>query len=147
MFVALNDRIPIESLIRGIIVDSGNDACVTVAEGVGGTVEGFVDLMNTRAKQLHLDQSHSSNPDGLPDPPGQMMSAKDLATLARHLIVDYPQFYHYFSEAGFHLARHHPAQPRHGAQQADGRRRPEDRTPPTRPATASRPRRSRATIA
>jgi serine-type D-Ala-D-Ala carboxypeptidase (penicillin-binding protein 5/6) len=101
MFVALNDRIPIESLIRGIIVDSGNDACVTVAEGVGGTVEGFVDLMNARAKQLHLDQSHFVNPDGLPDPPGQMMSAKDLATLARHLIVDYPQFYHYFSEPDF----------------------------------------------
>jgi D-alanyl-D-alanine carboxypeptidase (penicillin-binding protein 5/6) len=101
MFVVLNDHMPIEMLIRGIIVDSGNDACVVVAEGVGGTVEGFVDLMNARAKQLHLDQSHFVNSDGLPDPPGQLMSAKDLATLARHLIVDYPEFYHYFSEPDF----------------------------------------------
>jgi serine-type D-Ala-D-Ala carboxypeptidase (penicillin-binding protein 5/6) len=101
MFVVLNDRIPIESLIRGIIVDSGNDACVVVAEGLGGTVEGFVDLMNARARQLGLAQSHFVNPDGLPDPPGQLMSALDLAKLARHLIVDYPQYYHYFSEPDF----------------------------------------------
>jgi D-alanyl-D-alanine carboxypeptidase (penicillin-binding protein 5/6) len=72
-----------------------------VAESIGGTVEGFVDLMNSRAKQLGLAQSHFVNPDGLPDPPGQMMSALDLAKLARHLINDYPQYYHYFSERSF----------------------------------------------
>ena len=101
MFVVLNDHVPIEDLIRGIIVDSGNDACIVVAEGTGGTVEGFVDMMNARAKTLGLTQSHFVNPDGLPDPPGQLMSAKDLATLARHLIRDYPQYYHYFSEPSF----------------------------------------------
>jgi serine-type D-Ala-D-Ala carboxypeptidase (penicillin-binding protein 5/6) len=101
MFVALNDHVPIESLIRGIIVDSGNDACIVVAEGIGGTVEGFVGQMNARAKQLGLTQSHFVNPDGLPDPPGQLMSAKDLAMLARHLIRDYPEYYHYFSEPSF----------------------------------------------
>lgn len=101
MFVRLGERIPVEDLIRGIIVDSGNDACVVVAEGIGGTVEGFVDLMNARARQLGLAQSHFVNPDGLPDPPGQLMSAADLATLARHLIDDYPGYYPYFSDHSF----------------------------------------------
>ena len=101
MFVELGSRIKVEDLIRGIVIQSGNDACVVVAESVGGTFEGFVDLMNKRARELHLDQSHFVNPDGLPDPPGQEMSAKDLATLARHLINDYPQYYHYFSEREF----------------------------------------------
>ena len=101
MFVELGTRIPVESLLRGIIIQSGNDACIVVAESVGGTVEGFVDLMNKRAKDLGLAQSHFVNPDGLPDPPGQLMSALDLAKLSRHLINDYPQLYHYFSERSF----------------------------------------------
>lgn len=101
MFVELNSRIPVEALIRGIIIDSGNDACVVVAEGLGGTVEGFADMMNKRAKEIGLAQSHFVNPDGLPDPPGQMMSAMDLAKLARHLIRDYADYYHYFSEKEF----------------------------------------------
>ena len=101
MFVELGSRIPVEDLIRGIIIQSGNDACIVVAEGIGGTVEGFVDMMNKRAKELGLAQSHFVNPDGLPDPPGQVMSALDLAKLARHLIDDYPQYYHYFSDTSF----------------------------------------------
>jgi D-alanyl-D-alanine carboxypeptidase (penicillin-binding protein 5/6) len=101
MFVELGARIPVEDLVRGIIIQSGNDACIVVAESIGGTVEGFVDLMNKRAKELGLAQSHFVNPDGLPDPPGQMMSALDLAKLARHLINDYPTYYHYFSERSF----------------------------------------------
>src|ERR1700761_7704827 len=101
MFVELGSNIQVESLIRGIIIQSGNDACVVVAEGLGGTVEGFVNLMNKRAKQLGLNQSTFVNPDGLPDPPGQLMSALDLAKLSRHLINTYPQLYHYFSEKSF----------------------------------------------
>ncbi len=101
MFVSVGSNIPVEELIRGIIITSGNDACVVVAESLGGTVEGFVDMMNARAKQLGLTQSHFVNPDGLPDPPGQLMSVHDLATLAHHLIYDYPQYYHYFSERSF----------------------------------------------
>src|SRR5579863_5212372 len=89
-FVVLGSQIPVEDLIRRIIIVSGNDACVVVAEGLGGTLEGFVDMMNKRAKQIGLTQSHFVNPDGLPDPPGQLMSALDLARLARHLIYDYP---------------------------------------------------------
>jgi D-alanyl-D-alanine carboxypeptidase (penicillin-binding protein 5/6) len=101
MFVALGSRVPVEDLIHGIITDSGNDACMVVAEGIGGTVDNFVAMMNARAKQLQLSQSHFVNPDGLPDPPGQLMSALDLAKLARHLIYAYPQYYPFFSQHSF----------------------------------------------
>ncbi|HEY1615671.1 MAG TPA: D-alanyl-D-alanine carboxypeptidase family protein [Rhizomicrobium sp.] len=100
-FAMIGSRIPVETLIRGIIIASANDMCVVVAESLGGSVEAFADMMNARAKQLGLAQSHFVNPDGLPDPPGQMMSVLDLAKLARHLIYDYPQYYHYFSERSF----------------------------------------------
>src|SRR6201985_656293 len=101
MFVVLGSRIPVEDLIRGIIIQSGNDACIVVAEALGGTVEGFVGMMNKRAKELGLQQSTFVNPDGLPDPPGQLMSALDLARLSRHIINTYPDLYHYFSEREF----------------------------------------------
>lgn len=101
MFLDVGTRVSVENLIRGIIIQSGNDACVVVAEALGGTVEGFADMMNARAKQLGLSQSHFVNPDGLPEPPGQMMSALDLAKLSRHLITEYAQYYHYFSEREF----------------------------------------------
>jgi D-alanyl-D-alanine carboxypeptidase (penicillin-binding protein 5/6) len=101
MFVELGSRIPVEDLIRGIIIQSGNDACMVVAEALGGSMENFAKMMNARAKQLGLTLSHFVNPDGLPDPPGQLMSAMDLAKLARHLIRDYPQYYHYFGEREF----------------------------------------------
>jgi len=101
MFLDVGTRVSVENLIRGIVIQSGNDACVVVAEALGGTVEGFADMMNARAKQLGLDQSHFVNPDGLPEPPGQMMSALDLAKLSRHLITEYAQYYPYFSEREF----------------------------------------------
>lgn len=101
MFVRVGDRISVEDLIRGIVIQSGNDACVVVAEAIGGTVEGFVAMMNARARELGLKQSHFVNPDGLPEPPGQMMSAYDLAMLARRIIYDYPKLYHYFGEKDF----------------------------------------------
>ena len=100
-FAMIGARIPVETLIRGIIIASANDMCVVVAESLGGSVENFADMMNARAKQLGLTQSHFVNPDGLPDPPGQMMSVHDLARLARHIIYDYPQYYHYFAERSF----------------------------------------------
>jgi D-alanyl-D-alanine carboxypeptidase (penicillin-binding protein 5/6) len=100
-FAMIGARIPVETLIRGIIIASANDMCVVVAESLGGSVEAFADMMNARAKQLGLAQSHFVNPDGLPEPPGQMMSALDLAKLARYLITAYPQYYHYFAERSF----------------------------------------------
>jgi serine-type D-Ala-D-Ala carboxypeptidase (penicillin-binding protein 5/6) len=101
MFVKLGDSMTVEDLIRGIIVMSANDGCIVVAEGLGGTVENFVSMMNARAKQLGLAQSHFVNPNGLPQPPGQLMSAADLAHLARHLVRDYPAYYHYFNDRSF----------------------------------------------
>ena len=101
MFVNIGDSIEVENLIRGIITQSGNDACIVVAEALGASVEGFVDIMNKRAKQIGLTNSHFVNPDGLDQPPGQMMTAYDLAKLARHLIYDYPRLYHYFSDRTF----------------------------------------------
>src|SRR5579862_9013995 len=100
-FAMIGARIPVETLIRGIIIASANDMCVVVAESLGGSVEAFADMMSARAKQLGLAQSHFVNPDGLPDPPGQMMSVMDLAKLAQHLITAYPQYYHYFAERSF----------------------------------------------
>jgi D-alanyl-D-alanine carboxypeptidase (penicillin-binding protein 5/6) len=96
-FTRVGDHLTVEDLIQRIIVVSGNDACVVVAEALGGTTANFVTMMNARAKQLGLTQSHFVNPNGLPEPPGQAMSALDLAKLARHLIYDYPQYYKYFS--------------------------------------------------
>src|SRR5689334_9792574 len=78
-FVNIGDRISIENLIRCVIIMSGNDSCITIAEGIGGTVENFVSMMNDRAKQLGLTHSHFVNPNGLDQPPGQLMSAHDLA--------------------------------------------------------------------
>lgn len=96
-FVRVGDQLTVEDLIQRIIVVSGNDACVVVAEALGGTQEGFVDLMNRRAKEIGLTGSHFVNPDGLPEPAGQLMTAYDLAKLARHLINNYPAYYHFFS--------------------------------------------------
>ncbi len=101
MFVMVGHRIPVEDLIRGIIIQSGNDACVVVAQALGGTVQGFVEMMNRRAKVLGLENSHFVNPNGLPDPPGQLMSAYDLAKLARDIITNNAAYYHYFSERDF----------------------------------------------
>jgi D-alanyl-D-alanine carboxypeptidase (penicillin-binding protein 5/6) len=97
-FTHVGDRLTVEDLIRRIVIVSGNDACIVVAEGLGGTVENFVKMMNARARELGMAQSTFVNPDGLPDPPGQLMSALDLAKLSRHLVRDYPVYYRYFSE-------------------------------------------------
>ena len=101
MFVSVGSRIPVEDLIRGIIIQSGNDACVVVAEALGGTVEGFAEMMNQDAKRLGLKGSHFVNPNGLPDPPGQLMSVHDLAILAHHLQSAFPAYYRYFGERDF----------------------------------------------
>ncbi len=101
MFVRVGTEIPVRDLIKGIIIDSGNDACVVVAQALGGTIDGFVKMMNRRARELGLKNSHFVNPDGLPEPPGQLMSAHDLAILARDIITQYPQYYHFFSERSF----------------------------------------------
>ena len=100
MFVQIGTSVKVEDLIRGMIVDSGNDACLVLAEGIAGSEEGFVDLMNKKAAQLGLTASNFRNCTGWPDP-DHRMSVHDIATLARRIIKDFPEYYHYDSEKSF----------------------------------------------
>jgi len=100
MFVELGAQIPVESLIRGMIIQSGNDACIVLAEGIAGSEEQFVDMMNAEAKRLGLTHSVFRNCTGWPDPEHHM-SVRDIATLAKHIIQDFPEYYHYDSEKTF----------------------------------------------
>jgi D-alanyl-D-alanine carboxypeptidase (penicillin-binding protein 5/6) len=100
MFVPLGGRVSIDDLLKGVIIQSGNDACVVLAEGLAGSVEAFVDLMNQKAKEIGLKDSHFANVDGLPDP-NHWMTARDLATLAIRTIKDYPDHYKLYSQLEF----------------------------------------------
>ena len=100
MFVPLGGTVKIEDLIRGVIVQSGNDACIVLAEAVAGSEEGFADLMNIKAKELGLTTSNFRNSTGWPDP-AQRMSCRDIATLARRLITDFPEYYKYDNEKSY----------------------------------------------
>jgi D-alanyl-D-alanine carboxypeptidase (penicillin-binding protein 5/6) len=100
MFVPLGGQVKVEDLLRGMIIQSGNDACIVLAEGVAGSVEAFVEQMNEAAAKLGLKDTHFTNVDGLPDP-NEYMTARDLATLASHLITDYPEYFHYDAEKEF----------------------------------------------
>ena len=96
MFIDPKMQVPVEDLIKGMIVQSGNDATVALAEGVGGTVEHFVELMNQQAKVLGLKNTHFTNVDGLPDP-AHVTTARDLATLSARLMQDFPEDAKYFA--------------------------------------------------
>ena len=96
MWVAVNSDVSVDDLLKGIIVQSGGDACLVVAEALAGSEPAFAKLMTARAKEIGLTNSHFANSSGLPDP-GQYMSAEDLAKLAAHVIRTYPDYYHYFA--------------------------------------------------
>jgi len=100
MFVPLGGRVKIEDLLRGVIIQSGNDACIVLAEGLAGSEQAFVDEMNKKAQEIGLTGSHFTNVTGLPDP-DHYMTARDLANLAKHIITDYPEFYKFESERDF----------------------------------------------
>src|SRR5215472_1922295 len=100
MFVPLGAQVAVEDLIRGMIVQSGNDACIVLAEGIAGSEEQFAELMNQKARELGLTNSHFLNATGWPQP-GHVMSARDLATLSRRIIQDFPEYYKYDSEKTF----------------------------------------------
>jgi serine-type D-Ala-D-Ala carboxypeptidase (penicillin-binding protein 5/6) len=100
MFVQIGTNVRVEDLIRGMIVQSGNDACIVLAEGIAGSEQGFVELMNQKAHELGLTNSHFSNCTGWPEP-DLRMTCRDIATLARRLIQDFPEYYHYESEKSF----------------------------------------------
>lgn len=100
MFVSIGSQIKVEDLLRGIIVQSGNDACTVVAEHFSGSEAAFSDLMNAEAKKIGLKGSVFKNASGLPDPE-MRVTAHDLATLAAYLIREFPDLYRFFGEQEF----------------------------------------------
>ncbi len=96
MFIDPKMQVPVEDLIKGMIVQSGNDATMALAEGVGGTVERFVQLMNEQAKAMGLAGTQYKNPEGLTEP-GHSTTARDLATLSTRLLRDFPEYTHYYT--------------------------------------------------
>ncbi|WP_316354509.1 D-alanyl-D-alanine carboxypeptidase family protein [Devosia sp.] len=97
MFADLNSQISVEDLIRSVIIQSGNDAAIVLAEGIAGSEGSFAAMMNELGEEIGLTDSHFTNPTGLPDP-DMYVTARDLADLARYLIREFPDYYHYFSE-------------------------------------------------
>ena len=100
MFVEVGDQIRVEDLLRGVIVQSGNDACIVLAEGLAGSEEAFADQMTARAREIGMTGSTFANATGWPHP-NHRMTARDLATLAHRLITDHPEHYHYYAEKEF----------------------------------------------
>ena len=100
MFLNPNEKVKVKDLIRGIVIQSGNDACIVAAEGIAGSEEAFADLMNRKAKELGLKNSSFKNATGLPET-GHEMSSFDLAKLARALIRNFPEYYPIYSEKEF----------------------------------------------
>jgi D-alanyl-D-alanine carboxypeptidase (penicillin-binding protein 5/6) len=100
MFAPLNSTVSVEDLIRGVTVQSGNDACIILAEGISGSEDAFVKEMNKYAKEIGLTKSHFENSTGLPAD-GHVMTARELALLADYLIKNYAEYYHYFGEKEF----------------------------------------------
>jgi len=100
MFAKLNSEVPLKDLIRGVIIQSANDGSIIIAEGLGGSEEAFSGLMNERARAIGLNNSNFINSTGLPAE-GQFVSIRDLAKLAQHVIVEYPNFYSFYSEPEF----------------------------------------------
>ena len=99
-FVDINKPAKVEDMIRGMIIQSGNDACIVLAEGIAGTEESFAELLNKKAAELGMKNSHFVDASGLPDP-NHYSTPHDLAIMARHLISDYPDEYKIYSEKEF----------------------------------------------
>ena len=100
MFVEVDKQVRVEDLLRGIIVQSGNDACIVVAEGLSGSERAFADAMNRKAAELGLTDSHLVNSTGWPAD-SHAMSPRDLAVLTRRIIEEFPEYYPYFAEKSF----------------------------------------------
>ena len=100
MWVEVDTKIPLNDLLRGIIVQSGNDACIVIAENISGTEEAFADLMTRKAREWGMNNSTFANASGWPDP-NQKMSMRDLGLLTRKMISEYPEYYRIFSEREF----------------------------------------------
>lgn len=100
MFVEVGSQVRVEDLLRGVIVQSGNDACIVLAEGLAGSEEAFAEQMTEMAREIGMSESTFRNSTGWPDP-NHLMTARELAILAKHTIQDHPEYYHYYSEKEF----------------------------------------------
>ncbi len=100
MFVEVGKEVRVEDLLRGVIVQSGNDACIVLAEGLAGSEEAFAEEMTELARSIGMTGSTFANATGWPNP-GHRMTARDLAILAQRTIQDFPDYYHYYSEKEF----------------------------------------------
>ena len=100
MFIMLNDQVSVEDLLKGIIIVSGNDACVALAEGLSGTEEDFVILMNEKAEEIGLENTNFNNSSGINDP-NNYSTARDILKMSRYMIQEYPEYYTYFKDTTF----------------------------------------------
>jgi D-alanyl-D-alanine carboxypeptidase (penicillin-binding protein 5/6) len=100
MFVMVGTQAKVEDLLRGMIIQSGNDACIVLAEGLAGSEEAFAEQMNVEARKIGLTGSNFRNSSGWPDP-DHYTTARDLAMLGKRLIADFPEYYKYYSEIDF----------------------------------------------
>ena len=100
MFVMVNDEVSVENLLRGIIVASGNDACVALAEGIAGTEEEFAIMMTSKAQEIGMNNTNFSNSSGINDP-DNYSTVKDIMIMSHYLIKNYPEYYEWFSEKEF----------------------------------------------
>jgi D-alanyl-D-alanine carboxypeptidase (penicillin-binding protein 5/6) len=101
MFAAINSKVSVDDLLHGAIIQSGNDACIALAEGMAGNERIFAnDYMTKRARELGLTKSTFGNSNGLPDPTNKM-TVRELSMLARHIILDFPEYYKLFGEKEF----------------------------------------------
>ena len=100
MFAKLGSSIKVDDLIHAIIIQSANDGCIVMAEGIAGTETTFAEMMNVEARKLGLTGSHFKNATGLPDP-DQYVTARDLARLAEHIVIDFPEYYPIYSQTEF----------------------------------------------
>ena len=100
MFIPIHSKVAVDDLLHGVIVQSANDACIALAEGISGNESAFAELMTKRARELGLAKSTFGNSNGLPDP-RQLMTARELAKLSRHIIETYPDYYKIYNEREF----------------------------------------------
>jgi D-alanyl-D-alanine carboxypeptidase (penicillin-binding protein 5/6) len=100
MFAPIHSKVAVKDLVYGMIIQSGNDACIALAEGIAGTEPKFAALMTKRARELGLAKSNFTNSTGLPDPP-LVVTARELAKLAQHIIKTYPEYYSIYGEKEF----------------------------------------------
>ena len=100
MFIMVGDQVSVENLLRGIIVASGNDACIVLAEGIAGTEEEFAIIMTSKAKELGMDNTNFTNSSGINDPENYS-TVRDILKMSRYLIKEHPEFYKWFSRKEF----------------------------------------------